>query len=218
MPNASQSTGRKNDSPAASALSVLSQAGIGSDETGTATTGLGRRWRCTRSFLFCPIRNAPQREDRQANTLPRRKSTPESAYAPLPVATRTGFAAHSPPMVLPHKIATLLYCFDADGRLLLLERTQEPNLGKWSPPGGKVHTDRGESPYACACREANEEMELTLKPSELHLTGLISEDGYEGSTHWYIFLFEVLPRLAKLPPPCREGRFGFFDNAEMVGL
>ena len=96
-------------------------------------------------------------------------------------------------MVLPHKIATLLYCFDADGRLLLLERTQEPNLGKWSPPGGKVHTDRGESPYACACREANEEMQLTLKPSELHLTGLISEDGYEGSTHWYIFLFEVLP-------------------------
>ena len=47
-------------------------------------------------------------------------------------------------MVLPHKIATLLYCFDADDRLLLLERTQEPNLGKWSPPGGKVHADRGE--------------------------------------------------------------------------
>ncbi|SVD79797.1 uncharacterized protein METZ01_LOCUS432651, partial [marine metagenome] len=121
-------------------------------------------------------------------------------------------------MVLPHKIATLLYCFDDDDRLLLLERTQEPNLGKWSPPGGKVHTDRGESPYACACREAHEEMELTLKPGDLHLTGLISEDGYEGSTHWYIFLFEVLPRLGKLPPPCREGRFGFFNNAEMAGL
>ena len=42
-------------------------------------------------------------------------------------------------MVLPHKIATLLYCFDSADRLLLLERTQEPNLGKWSPPGGKVH-------------------------------------------------------------------------------
>jgi len=121
-------------------------------------------------------------------------------------------------MVLPHKIATLLYCFDEDDRLLLLERTQEPNLGKWSPPGGKVHTDRGESPYACACREAHEEMELTLKPGDLHLTGLISEDGYEGSTHWYIFLFEVLPRLGKLPPPCREGQFGFFNNAEMAGL
>ena len=112
-------------------------------------------------------------------------------------------------------------CFTAStttDRLLLLERTQEPNLGKWSPPGGKVHTDRGESPYACACREAQEEMGLNLRPSDLHLTGLVSEDGYEGSTHWYIFLFEVLPHLAKLPPPCPEGRFGFFDNTEMAGL
>ena len=121
-------------------------------------------------------------------------------------------------MVLPHKIATLLYCFDADGRLLLLERAQEPNLGKWSPPGGKVRGDHGESPYACACREAQEEMGLNLRPSDLHLTGLVSEDGYEGSTHWYIFLFEVLPHLTKLPPPCSEGRFGFFDNTEMAGL
>ena len=121
-------------------------------------------------------------------------------------------------MVLPHKIATQLYCIDAAARLLQLARTQEPNLGKWSPTGGKVHADRGESPYVCACREALEEMELTLKPSDLHLTGLVSEDGYEGRTHWYIFLFEVLPRLAKLPPPCREGRFGFFNNAEMARL
>ena len=121
-------------------------------------------------------------------------------------------------MVLPHKIAPLLCCFDDAGRLLLLERTQEPNRGKWSPPGGKVRADRGESPYACACREAQEEMGLDLKPGDLHLTGLISEDGYEGSTHWYIFLFEVKPRLAKLPPPCPEGRFGFFSNTEMAGL
>ena len=61
-------------------------------------------------------------------------------------------------------------------------------------------------------------MGLDLRPDNLHLTGLVSEDGYESSTHWYIFLFEVLPRLAKLPPPCPEGRFGFFDNAEMAGL
>ena len=121
-------------------------------------------------------------------------------------------------MVLPHKIATLLYCFDADDRLLLLERAQEPNLGKWSPPGGKVRADHGESPYACACREAQEEMGLDLRPDNLHLTGLVSEDGYEGSTHWYIFLFEVLPRLAKPPPPCLEGRFGFFSNDEMAKL
>ena len=59
MPNASQSTGRKNDSPTASALSGFSQPGIGSDETGTVATGLGRFNRFTRSFLFCPIKYAP---------------------------------------------------------------------------------------------------------------------------------------------------------------
>ena len=57
-------------------------------------------------------------------------------------------------MSLPHKISTLLYCFNAVDDVLMLQRTQEPNRGRWSPPGGKLKTDIGESPYACACREA----------------------------------------------------------------
>ena len=62
-------------------------------------------------------------------------------------------------MTLPYKISTLLYCFDTEDRVLLMERAQEPNLGLWSPCGGKLHTDSGESPYTCACREAAEEMQ-----------------------------------------------------------
>ena len=73
-------------------------------------------------------------------------------------------------MALPHKIATLLYCFSERGEVLLLERAQEPNRGLWSPPGGKLHTESGESPYACACREAQEELGLKLTPGNLHLT------------------------------------------------
>ena len=92
---------------------------------------------------------------------------------------------------LPYKLATLLYCFNERDEALLLERAQEPNLGLWSPCGGKLHTDTGESPYACACREAQEELGLTLSPSDLHLTGLVSEHGYQGQTHWLMFLFEV---------------------------
>ena len=57
-------------------------------------------------------------------------------------------------MGLPYKLATLLYCFNHRDEVLLLERAQEPNLGLWSPCGGKLRTDTGESPYACACREA----------------------------------------------------------------
>jgi len=121
-------------------------------------------------------------------------------------------------MVLPHKIATLLYCFDASDRVLLLERAQEPNLGLWSPCGGKLHSDVGESPHACACREAQEELDLIIAPRDLHLTGLVSEDSYQGQSHWLMFLFEVRTKLTSLPRPHREGRFAFFNKSELAGL
>jgi 8-oxo-dGTP diphosphatase len=121
-------------------------------------------------------------------------------------------------MPLPYHIATLLYCFNQREQALLLRRAQEPNLGLWSPCGGKLRMDAGESPYACACREAREEAGLNLQPSDLHLTGLVSEHGYEGPAHWLMFLFEVKPRLEKLPPPHREGEFAFFTPAEIAAL
>ena len=105
----------------------------------------------------------------------------------------------------------LLYCFNGGGEALLMERAQEPNRGLWSPCGGKLRADAGESPYACACREAGEEIGLKIGPSDLHLTGIVSEHGYEGEHHWLMFLFEVTRRLEVLPPAHREGRFGFFS-------
>lgn len=122
------------------------------------------------------------------------------------------------PVSLPYKIATLLYCFNAGGEVLLLERAQEPNRGFWSPPGGKLKMDLGESPYACACREAQEEMGLDLNPSDLHLAGIISEFGYQGRTHWLMFLFEVRVKVKLLPPPHPEGRFEFFPREKIADL
>jgi len=119
---------------------------------------------------------------------------------------------------LPHKIATLLYCFNEHDEVLLLERAQEPNRGCWSPPGGKLHTDDGESPYACACREAHEELGLTIRPTDLHLTGIISEHGYQGNAHWLMFLFEVKRKLSKLPASHREGSFQFFAREALGKL
>src|SRR5207245_9334599 len=98
-------------------------------------------------------------------------------------------------MALPYKISTLLYCFNERDEVLLLERRKEPNLGLWSPCGGKLETDSGESPYACACREAMEEIGLDISPADLHLTGIVSEHGYEGQAHWLMFLFELKHRL-----------------------
>ena len=110
-----------------------------------------------------------------------------------------------------HKISTLLYCFNPQDEVLLMERAQEPNLGLWSPCGGKLHTELGESPYACACREAQEELGVSLSASDLHLAGMVSEHGYEGQSHWLMFLFEVRKPLTALPQPHREGRFQFFS-------
>jgi 8-oxo-dGTP diphosphatase len=119
---------------------------------------------------------------------------------------------------LPFKISTLLYCFSELDEVLLLARAQEPNRGLWSPPGGKLKTEAGESPYACACREAEEELGIGLHTSDLHLAGIVSEHGYQGQVHWLMFLFEVKTRLAVPPPPIREGSFAFFRRSELAGL
>jgi len=120
--------------------------------------------------------------------------------------------------VLPYRIATLLYCFNECDEVLLMERAQEPNLGLWSPCGGKLLTDEGESPYACACREAQEELGLTISPRALHLTGIVSEHGFQAQSHWLMFLFEVRTKLTKLPPAHREGHFSFFSRDKLPGL
>ena len=121
-------------------------------------------------------------------------------------------------MGLPYEIATLLYCFNDAEEVLLLERAQEPNRGLWSPCGGKLHRDNGESPYACACREAREELGLPCEPGDFHLTGIVSEHGYGGQTHWLMFLFELKPRLQSVPPPIHEGRFEFFPVGRLESL
>ncbi|MDW8308877.1 MAG: NUDIX domain-containing protein [Verrucomicrobiales bacterium] len=121
-------------------------------------------------------------------------------------------------MTLPYQLATLLYCFNERDEVLLLQRLREPNRGLWSPCGGKLHTAEGESPYACAAREAREELGLEFGPLDFHLTGLVSEHGYEGRAHWLMFLFELKPRLRALPRPISEGRFEFFPRAALDRL
>ena len=121
-------------------------------------------------------------------------------------------------MPLPYKIATLLYVFNERDEVLLLERANDPNRGCWSPCGGKLKTEIGESPYACACREAEEEIALKLQPGDLHLTGIVSEHGYQGNAHWLMFLFEVKVRLKECPPSHREGVFRFFPASELKNL
>ncbi|MEX2216322.1 MAG: NUDIX domain-containing protein [Phycisphaeraceae bacterium] len=93
---------------------------------------------------------------------------------------------------LPYKIAVLCFLFDAQGRVLLLHRRKPPNQDLYSPIGGKLETGIGESPTTCAVREITEEVGLTVSPSDLHLTGIVSEDSFDDECHWLMFLYELM--------------------------
>ncbi|HEY8933541.1 MAG TPA: NUDIX domain-containing protein [Rariglobus sp.] len=111
---------------------------------------------------------------------------------------------------LAHKIAVLVFIKNDRGEHLLLLRAKPPNLGAWSPIGGKLETSIGESPFECAARETLEETGHAITPADLHLFAMISEKAYEGEAHWLLFLFECRRPIATLPPTMAEGRFGFF--------
>jgi 8-oxo-dGTP diphosphatase len=121
-------------------------------------------------------------------------------------------------MRLKHKITTLVYLFNAKGELLLLHRTRKPNRGLWSPIGGKLHTEEGESPYQCAVREIREEVGIRVSEKDLHLAGLVAEHGYEGEHHWLMFLFECKKKLKRLPPKHDEGTFEFVPLSKVARL
>src|SRR5471030_2965058 len=113
---------------------------------------------------------------------------------------------------LSHKIAVLVFLENAAGEQLLMLRAKPPNLGVWSPIGGKLETGLGESPFECAIRETREETGFELAVADLHLFAMIAEKAYEGQSHWLLFLFRVQRPIAALPPDITEGRFGFFSR------
>ena len=119
---------------------------------------------------------------------------------------------------LPFRISVLLFIRDEAGRLLLIERRKAPNLGCWSPVGGKLEMARGESPYECALREMQEETGLVATEKDLHLFAMIAEKGYEGSGHWLMFLFDCHKPLMALPPEIDEGPMAFFTREEVDEL
>jgi len=117
---------------------------------------------------------------------------------------------------LVYKIAVLVFIENAAGEHLLLLRAKPPNLGFWSPIGGKLETATGESPFECAVRETKEETGFTLSPDDLHLFAMIAEKAYEGHAHWLMFLFRCKRPIPAQPADMDEGKFGFFSR-EAIG-
>lgn len=138
-----------------------------------------------------------------------------SASAPPPAAPP------APEGGLPYKIACLCDLRDERGRILLLRRLREPNLGLCSPIGGKLDMATGESPAQCARREIQEEAGLDIPIDRLHLMGLISECSYgmgAGRGHWLLYLYRVLGTVWVEPHDMPEGRLDWFEPAEVESL
>jgi 8-oxo-dGTP diphosphatase len=113
--------------------------------------------------------------------------------------------------VLPYKISVLVFLQNQAGEQLLILRRKAPNLGNWSPIGGKLEMATGESPFECAARETFEETGLRVSADDLHLFAMIAEKAYEGQSHWLMFLFCE-------PADIAEGRFAFYSRAAIDQL
>lgn len=122
------------------------------------------------------------------------------------------------PSTLAHKLAVLVFLENPAGEHLLLLRAKPPNLGAWSPIGGKIETGVGESPYECAARETLEETGHAITTDDLHLFAMIAEQAYEGEAHWLLFLFRCRKPIAALPPDIAEGKFGFYSREAVRSL
>jgi 8-oxo-dGTP diphosphatase len=119
---------------------------------------------------------------------------------------------------LTYKIAVLVFIENPAGEHLLLLRAKPPNLGVWSPIGGKLETAIGESPFECAVRETMEETGHAITTADLHLFAMIAEKAYEGESHWLMFLFRCKRPLSVVPAEIHEGRFAFFSRAAIDAL
>ena len=119
---------------------------------------------------------------------------------------------------LPYKVSVLVFIENPAGELLLMLRAKQPNLGVWSPIGGKLEMAIGESPFECAARETGEETGLQVSPQDFHLFAMIAEKAYQSETHWLMFLFRCTRPITELPPDIKEGGFAFFSRAQIAEL
>lgn len=115
-------------------------------------------------------------------------------------------------MKLPFKISALIFIRNTANQYLLIKRTKSPNKDCWSPIGGKLDQEIGESPYECARRETFEEIGLKVSDDDLHCFGYVSEKSYEGAGHWLMFLFDCHIPVDRLPKTIDEGHFSFFSR------
>jgi ADP-ribose pyrophosphatase YjhB (NUDIX family) len=108
------------------------------------------------SYRYCPICAAPLAP-----------KVVKEGEGPRPWCDACGFVAYSNPKVAACTITVV------DGGIVLLQRANEPQRGKWVFPGGYV--DLGEEVPAAAIRETWEEVRMRVG-----LTGILDAYSFPG--------------------------------------
>jgi len=102
--------------------------------------------------------------------------------------------------------------FDADGRVLLVERAKPPGKGLWTVPGGRL--ERGETLAQAVAREIREETGLVAEVGPLVCVAERIADDY----HFVIldYLARVIGGTLAAGSDARAARF--VDDAELARL
>ncbi len=99
-----------------------------------------------------------------------------------------------------------------DGSVLLVKRRDEPNRGRWSPPGGSLEV--GETVEEGAARETLEETGVRVRPVRVvGVRDFLDRDG-DGQVRWHYILMNVLcDYISGEPYPASDA-----DNARFIPL
>jgi len=99
-----------------------------------------------------------------------------------------------------------------DGSVLLVKRRDEPNRGRWSPPGGSL--ELGETVEEAAARETLEETGVTVRPVRVvDVRDFLDKDA-DGRVRWHYVLMNVLcDYVSGEPYPASDA-----DNARFIPL
>ncbi len=108
-------------------------------------------------------------------------------------------------------LTTLGYVRDGE-RVLMLERSKQPNLGQVIAPGGKMQPE--ESPSECVVREVAEETALTMTAPTLR--AVITQTAADPAERWMLFIFMADTFEGTLPQSCPEGRLFWCPISELL--
>ena len=114
---------------------------------------------------------------------------------------------------MTRKVATLIYAA-RDGKVLMMHRRKQPNLGQWTAPGGKVEID--ESPAECAVRELYEETGL-VATGRPQLRIIVTETSPLPDWQWLMFIYRVGEFSGELTG-CDEGDLACIDADQVLTL